>query len=277
MAGGEVGLHPQALMEFIYNAYNDEWRDSAIPGATLTQRVEAFLDRIQACGFTAVSVNERFSALTAGSAAWDLTSAYHLLENIGGVPLINRIRLRGLRVLLRLWGDVTGVMTTRQLGGLWNAVRTAESHASLNPFGRALIEGPVGNDPRSWLQYFAQALKDHGLYERADWISIGWDTSGEIDNIRGFPEGGSLPHVVRPPVPTRPGVPAGRRAAAGARTTAGCRSSGNCLTGKACLAHQTAFYKILGHSPLCFSASSRLNRIERPHTQQSLICRRPKG
>ena len=191
-------------MEFFVHMYRWEWDQSE--GQNLSARVDAWLDLFYQSGFTAIAVTERADYMWDGT-GW--TGTPYIKRPLLSGPndtILKRIKAHhgtGFKLLLRQQTCIPDAISTSIAstygGGVIGPRIGVETMRGLNPY-----------DPRSadLLADHAAALRD-ALYADTDWLEIGWTTSGEADDIRGFIGGLNTPAKkfrTDPAFITRPGI-----------------------------------------------------------------------
>ena len=196
--------------ELICNVYNYQWTTVGSGGSGIIPtpaQVDTWLDRLNDCGFTALAINERLSAFT--GTAWNFWCTNALVGS--SETILHRLEASGLKILLRIWADLPNA-TIRA------AIREHYGPECIGPDfdGYALnVYAPKSADA---LADMAAALKAQGIYDAVDWIVVGWDGTGEVDDVRGFI---GQPTLTRPARPAAEGI--SRTAVATGRAVAGPR------------------------------------------------------
>lgn len=194
-------------MELIYHVYANEWYTAETnggppPDGSPLQKVETFLDRLQDCGFTGVSVGETLDVIDEILARkYVFTETYNTLRDLGdGSRFLDRLRKRPLKIGVRLHGS--RVPSQDWFARLGNTPHQSTGRLGTSPYARTA--GTTASSAAAVMREFAAATDRAGILDKADWISIGWDFTGEIDDIRGFkPDvvAGSGNQPPYPPVP----------------------------------------------------------------------------
>lgn len=207
--------------EFICNVYGYEWDKYFDPatetwkyivgqGQSFSDCVDAMITRIEDCGFTAVAVNEQ--PVWNQSGEWDFFTNREISGP--GDTILTRLTDSGLKILLRVWA----LVRTDQLAHIAEAYSPncagprRDGHYCLNTY-----------EPKSaeLLSDMGEALVQAGIYDCANWVIVGWDDTGEVDDIRNFTPPGLLNQRLRP---VREGAQQIVRASAGERQPAPART-----------------------------------------------------
>ena len=196
--------------ELICNVYNYQWTTVGSGGSgsiPTPAQVDTWLARIKDCGFTALAINERLSAFTGTS--WNFWSTNALVGS--SETILHRLEASGLKILLRIWADLPDA-TIRA------AISEAYGPECIGPDFDGYALNAYAPKSAQALAAMAAALKDQGLYDAVDWIVVGWDGTGEVDDVRGFV---GQPTLTRPARPAAEGI--SRTAVATGRAVAGPR------------------------------------------------------
>ena len=156
----------------------------------------------QDCGFTGVSVGETLDVIDEILARkYVFTETYNTLRDLGdGSRFLDRLRKRPLKIGVRLHGS--RVPSQDWFARLGNTPHQSTGRLGTSPYARTA--GTTASSAAAVMREFAAATDRAGILDKADWISIGWDFTGEIDDIRGFkPDvvAGSGNQPPYPPVP----------------------------------------------------------------------------
>lgn len=180
--------------EFICNIYGYEWLGApggsgAFPNAT---QVNNWIGVLQGCEFSAVGFNEL--VLFSGPSTWNLWGSRTVAGDPQARTILEMLRDAGLKVLLRIWAGVHESALTAVAAeygaeciGL-NRDPEANHVWSLNVYRNGSLR---------LLTDFVAAIKNEGVYDAADWVSVGWDDSGEVDDIQAFAGRPTLTRPVR--------------------------------------------------------------------------------
>jgi hypothetical protein len=169
------------------------------------------LDRILDCGFTAVAVNEQPIWDERGN--WRFFTIQDLTQTPGDC-ILKRLQDNGLSILLRVWGLAREDQKEH--------IAQTYSPNCLGP-QRGTNYCLNSYEPKSadLLREMGTQLISQGIYDYADWVVVGWDDSGEVDDVRNLPEVGLMNQLLSPVRPqwdtiartplTVPRQPAGAR------------------------------------------------------------------
>jgi len=197
--------------ELICNVYNYQWTTVGSGGSgsiPTPAQVDTWLARIKDCGFTAIAINERLSAFTGTS--WNFWSTNALVGS--SETILHRLEASGLKILLRIWADLPDA-TIRA------AISEAYGPECIGPDFDGYALNAYAPKSAQALAAMASALMDQGVYDAIDWIVVGWDGTGEVDDVRGFV---GQPTLTRPARPAAEGI--SRTAVATGRAVAGPRT-----------------------------------------------------